>query len=97
MRPACRSGGPRVEVCAVAKRDLRAGEVLDNYGHFMTYGEAVAVNERRSNSYLPEGLVEGCRLVRDVAKDAVVTFDDVKLPPGRVADRLYDEQNQHFK
>jgi predicted homoserine dehydrogenase-like protein len=89
-------GGPRVEVCAVAKRDLRAGETLDNYGHFMTYGEAVAVTERRSKRYLPEGLVEGCRLVRDVAKDAVVTFDDVELPPGRVADRLYDEQNQQF-
>ena len=88
--------GPRVEVCAVAKRDLRAGEVLDNYGHFMTYGEAVAVAERRSGRYLPEGLVEGCRLVRDVAMDAVVSYDDVELPPGRVADRLYDEQNDHF-
>jgi predicted homoserine dehydrogenase-like protein len=88
--------GPRVEVCAVAKRDLRAGEVLDSYGHFMTYGEAVAVAERRAGRYLPEGLVEGCRLVRDVSKDAVLTYGDVELPPGRVADRLYDEQNQYF-
>jgi predicted homoserine dehydrogenase-like protein len=28
--------GPSVEVCAVAKRDLGAGEVLDDYGMFMT-------------------------------------------------------------
>jgi hypothetical protein len=28
-------GGP-VEVCAVAKRDLKAGETLDDYGMFMT-------------------------------------------------------------
>jgi predicted homoserine dehydrogenase-like protein len=34
-------GGPVVEVCAVAKRDLRAGEVLDNYGHFMTCSQQV--------------------------------------------------------
>jgi predicted homoserine dehydrogenase-like protein len=88
--------GPRVEVCAVAKRDLRAGEVLDNYGHFMTYGEAAAVAERRAGRYLPEGLVEGCRLLRDVPKDAVVTYDDVELPPGRVADKLYDEQNRRW-
>jgi predicted homoserine dehydrogenase-like protein len=29
-----------VEVCAVAKRDLQAGEVLDEYGMYTTYGEA---------------------------------------------------------
>jgi predicted homoserine dehydrogenase-like protein len=34
-------GGSVVEVCAVAKRDLKAGETLDDYGMFMTYGEAV--------------------------------------------------------
>ena len=28
-----RSAGPVVEVCAVAKRDLKAGEMLDDYGH----------------------------------------------------------------
>jgi predicted homoserine dehydrogenase-like protein len=32
--------GPiRVEVIATAKRDLKAGEVLDGLGGFMTYGE----------------------------------------------------------
>src|SRR6266581_9501941 len=34
-------GGPVVEVCAVAKRDLNSGETLDDYGKYMTYGEAV--------------------------------------------------------
>ena len=28
--------GPVVEVCAVAKRDLKAGETLDDYGEYMT-------------------------------------------------------------
>lgn len=88
--------GPRVEVCAVAKRDLKAGEVMDNYGHFMSYGEAVAADERRSHRYLPMGLVEGCRLVRDVPQDRVVTYDDIELPPGRLADRLYAEQERVF-
>jgi hypothetical protein len=32
--------GSMVEVCATAKRDLKPGEVLDDYGHYMTYGEA---------------------------------------------------------
>src|SRR6058998_1194385 len=67
-------GGPVVEVCAVAKRDLRAGEVLDDYGEYMTYGEAVNADEMCDKRYLPEGLVEGCTLTRDVAKDAEVTY-----------------------
>jgi len=88
--------GPQVEVCAVAKRDLRAGETLDEYGMFMTYGEASNADEMSAGRYLPEGLVEGCRLLRDVAQDAVVTYDDVELPAGRVADRLRAEQYREF-
>ena len=89
--------GPVVEVCAVAKRDLKAGEVLDDYGMYMTYGEAVNVDEMSRGQYLPEGLVEGCKLKRNVSKDAVLTYDDVELPPGRLADRLRAEQYRHFR
>ena len=90
-------GGPVVEVCAVAKRDLKAGEVLDEYGMYTTYGEAVNVEEMSAGQYLPEGLVEGCKVARDVAKDQVLTYDDVELPAGRLADRLRAEQYRHFR
>ena len=90
-------GGPVVEVCAVAKRDLKAGEILDNSGMYMTYGEAANVEEMCSGRYLPEGLVEGCKLVHSVAKDSVVTYDDVELPPNRLADRLRAEQYLLFR
>lgn len=89
--------GPVVEVCAVAKRDLKAGEILDDYGMYMTYGEAVNVEEMSSGQYLPEGLVEGCKLMRDVKKDTVLTYSDVVLPPGRLADRLRAEQYRRFR
>jgi predicted homoserine dehydrogenase-like protein len=90
-------GGPVVEVCAVAKRDLKVGETLDDYGMYMTYGEAVNADEMSSGRYLPEGLVEGCVLKRDVAKDAVLTYDDVTLPPDRIADQLRAEQYVYFR
>jgi len=90
-------GGPVVEVCAVAKRDLKAGEMLDDYGMYMTYGEAVNADEMSNNRYLPEGLVEGCKLKRDIAKDAVLTYQDVELPRGRLADQLRAEQYRHFR
>jgi len=90
-------GGPVVEVCAVAKRDLKAGEVLDEYGMYMTYGEAVNAGEMSAGRYLPEGLVEGCRLRRDIPKDRVLTYGDVDLPEGRIADGLRAEQYRHFR
>src|SRR5437667_352871 len=88
--------GPVVEVCAVAKRDLAAGEVLDEYGMYTTYGEAVNTEEMSTMRYLPEGLVEGCKMKRAVAKDQVLAYDDVELPVGRLADRLRAEQYRHF-
>ena len=90
-------GGPVVEVCAVAKCDLKAGEVLDDYGMYMTYGEAVNADEMSAGRYLPEGLVQGCRLKRHIAKDAVITYDDVVLPAGRLADQLRAEQYRKFR
>ena len=90
-------GGPVVEVCAVAKRDLDVGEMLDEYGMFMTYGEAVSADEMNAGRLLPEGLVAGCRLLRSVEKDQVLTYDDVDLPSGRRADLLRAEQYRHFR
>jgi predicted homoserine dehydrogenase-like protein len=89
--------GPSVEVCAVAKRDLKAGETLDDYGMFMTYGEAANAEEMSKRRLLPEGLVAGCKLLRDIPKDEVLTYDDVELAAGRIADRLRAEQYRHFR
>jgi predicted homoserine dehydrogenase-like protein len=89
-------GGPVVEVCAIAKRELKVGELLDDYGMYMTYGEAVNAEEMSNKRYLPEGLVEACKLKHDIAKDSVLTYDDVELPPGRLADQLRAEQYRHF-
>jgi predicted homoserine dehydrogenase-like protein len=90
-------GGPVVEICAVAKRDLKPGEVLDDYGMYMTYGEAVNATEMSQMRYLPEGLVEGCVVKRPITKDQVITYYDVELPLGRIADQLRAEQYRHFR
>lgn len=89
--------GPVVEVCAVAKRDLTAGEVLDEYGMYMTYGEAVNADEMSTMRYLPEGLVEGCKLKRAIQKDQALTYNDVELPANRLADKLRAEQYLRFR
>jgi predicted homoserine dehydrogenase-like protein len=71
--------------------------VLDEYGMYMTYGEAVNADEMSAKRYLPEGLVDGCRVTRAIPKDQVLTYDDVDLPKGRLADRLRAEQYRHFR
>lgn len=90
-------GGPVVEVCAVAKRDLKEGETLDDYGMYMTYGEAVNTEEMCGKRYLPQGLVAGCKLKRDIPQDEVISYDDVEIPPNRLADKLRAEQYEHFR
>jgi predicted homoserine dehydrogenase-like protein len=85
-------GPPTVEVVTAAKTDLSAADTLDGIGGYMTYGLAENVDVTASERLLPLGLAEGCRVVRDVPRDLVLTYDDVEVPEGRLADRLRDEQ-----
>jgi predicted homoserine dehydrogenase-like protein len=89
-------GAPRVDVVAAAKVDLKAGQVLDGIGYYMTYGLCENADIVRNQNLLAIGIAEGCKLKRDIPKDQVLTIDDVNIPQGRLCDRLRDEQNKHF-
>jgi len=88
--------GPRVDVVATAKIDLKSGQKLDGMGYYMTYGQAENFNVVQEERLLPMGLVEHCQLQRDIPKDRVLTYDDVKLPAGRLCDQLRREQDALF-
>jgi len=89
-------GKPVCDVIIAAKRDLKAGEVLDGIGGFACYGMIENIDISLAEDLLPMGLSEGCLLRRDIPKDHVVTYADVELPPGRLADRLRSEQDAYF-
>jgi len=89
-------GGPACEVVTVAKRDLKAGEKLDGVGGFCAYGLIENRVVARDVNALPIAMSEDCVMLRDVAKDQVVGFDDVRLPPARLIDRLWQEQLQRW-
>jgi predicted homoserine dehydrogenase-like protein len=89
-------GAPVCDVIATAKRDLRAGEVLDGIGGFDSYGELENADVVRDERLLPMGLAGGCRLVRDIPMDRALTYDDVELPEGRLSDQLRAEQEAYF-
>jgi predicted homoserine dehydrogenase-like protein len=88
--------GPVCDVIAVAKRDLKAGEVLDGIGGFACYGLTENSDICQAENLLPMGLSEGCRLKREVSKDQAITYADVELPAGRLCDKLRAEQNTYF-
>lgn len=88
--------GPRVEVVATAKIDLKAGETLDGIGYYMTYGQCENAAVAQAQNLLPMGLAEGCRLKREIPKNQVLTYADVELPAGRLCDKLRAEQDAYF-
>jgi predicted homoserine dehydrogenase-like protein len=89
-------GGPVVDVVATAKVDLGEGTELDAMGGYLTYGQAENHDVVQREGLLPVGLAEGCRLRRPLPKDAVLTYADVEVPPGRLHDALRQEQDQRF-
>ena len=89
-------GAPVVDVITTAKIDLDAGQTLDGLGGYHTYGQCENADIVNQDNLLPMGLAEGCRLKRPVAKDHVLTYDDVEIPADSVAHRLRTEQNAYF-
>jgi len=87
---------PMVDVIALSKRDLKAGEVLDSIGGYMTYGQCENHPVAVAENLLPLGLAEGCVLKRDVPAHAAITYDDVLVPDGRICNRLREEQNRLY-
>lgn len=84
--------GPMVEVVATAKTPLKEGSILDGLGEYMTYGLCENYSTTLQQNLLPIGIAGGCKLKRDIPKDAVLTYDDVILPEGRLCDKLREEQ-----
>jgi len=89
-------GAPVVDVIALAKRDLKAGDVLDGIGGFTCYGAIERYDASVSEGWLPMGLTAGCRLKRPVARDQPIRAADVEMPEGGLPARLRAEQEQLF-
>lgn len=90
-------GGPVAELVAVAKRDLRRGEELDGGGGYTVYGLSERVEVARAERLLPFGFAyRGTRLVRDVAEDHALSWDDVEVDASGVLFQLRQEQDRLF-
>jgi predicted homoserine dehydrogenase-like protein len=89
-------GAPVCDTIAYAKRDLRAGERLDGMGGFTCYGMVERYETCRRDDFLPMAISLDCSVMRGVGKDQPIRYADVRLPPGRLCDRLREEQVLRF-
>jgi predicted homoserine dehydrogenase-like protein len=84
---------PVADVMAIAKRDLRPGERLDDFGGYTFYGRNDRAEVARSLNALPVGLAPGAVVTRAVAAGAVITWDDVKLDESQIVVQLRRRQD----
>jgi predicted homoserine dehydrogenase-like protein len=69
----------RGDVVSTAKRDLRAGEILDGEGGACVWGKLMPARSSLEIGGLPIGLASNVTLRRDVPLGQSVTWDDVRI------------------
>lgn len=87
-------GAPVSDVVAIAKRDLKAGEILDGIGGSTFYGQIDTVE--RARDFLPCGLAAGAVLVKSIAADEPIPRSVVEFSAGDYAVNLRRLQETLF-
>ncbi|MCE2991013.1 MAG: NAD(P)H-dependent oxidoreductase [Burkholderiales bacterium] len=81
---------------AAAKRDLKAGEMLDGEGGFTVYGGLLTAKDSLAQGALPIGLAHRVKLLRDVPAGAVVRWADVDIDARAPAAQFRREMETQF-
>lgn len=72
------STNPITKTVTIAKRDLKAGEILDGIGGDMVYGEIDSIEN--AQHLLPVGVAKGAKVKRDIKQNEEIRLEDVSLP-----------------
>jgi predicted homoserine dehydrogenase-like protein len=78
---------------AVAKKEMRVGERLDEFGGYTFYGLIDQVKDARRLNALPAGVAIGAEVVRPIAAGQVIAWDDVRLDEDSVLVKLRRQQD----
>ena len=84
---------PVAEVCAVAKKDLAAGDTLDQIGEYTYRAWALEAGRARAAKAHPAGLLTGARVTAPIAKGELITAANTTLPDAKIVElrRRQDE------
>ncbi|HEY4198989.1 MAG TPA: NAD(P)H-dependent oxidoreductase [Devosiaceae bacterium] len=85
---------PVAEVCAVAKRDLKAGETFDAIGETCYRSFTMTIQDARRLHALPVGLLEGGKVTAPVRKGELLTVANALPDASTNLFRLRQRQDQ---
>lgn len=89
--------GRVAETVTVAKKDLKAGEMLDGIGGYTIRGSFMAATEADKINALPMGLVnKNTKMLKDVKKGDFITYADVELDNDSLIVQLRKLQDELF-
>lgn len=69
---------PKTRTIAVAKQDLKVGQVLDGIGGNLSYGNIDRI--KSAQGYLPMGISQGAKVLKPLHQDQPIKLSDVRLP-----------------
>jgi predicted homoserine dehydrogenase-like protein len=84
------------DVVATAKRDLKAGEMLDGEGGYCVWGKQAPAQASLDAGYLPLGLAHQVRLKRDIAEGETLRWADIDHDASDLAVRVRREMEAAF-
>lgn len=82
------------ECITIAKKDLKAGEVLDGIGEYCYRASIDLADVAKQGNMLPVGLAKGAVMKCNVEKDQIITYDMVQLDNSSVLLQLRRLQDQ---
>ncbi|MFL6563289.1 MAG: SAF domain-containing protein, partial [Burkholderiales bacterium] len=88
--------GWRADAVAIAKRELKTGEMLDGEGGYTVVGKLMPAQASLAQACLPLGLAHGWKVLRPIAAGQPVRWSDVAFDANSTAVRVRREMEQAF-
>ena len=85
---------PLAEVCALAKRDLAAGDSFDAIGETCYRSWTMTAQDARDQGAVPVGLLEGGKVLKPVKKGELLTSRNASPDPTTKLFALRQRQDQ---
>jgi len=86
----------RSDVVATAKRDLKAGEMLDGEGGFCVWGKQTPAEVSLERELLPLGLAHNVKLKNSIPEGGALRWSDVTYDPNDTAVKVRREMEAAF-
>jgi predicted homoserine dehydrogenase-like protein len=84
---------PVADVMTIAKRDLKPGELLDDFGGYTFYGLMDSADITRDLNALPVGLAPGAKVAHPIFAGQILTWEDVYLDEVNLVVQLRRQQD----